>query len=133
VESNYGNLNSINLLTKRYLKKFPESTSFDLLLLSTTNKVNFNPLLKLDQYKSSSIVDNINDLICKRGINKDSKDDDLNDDDNDKNEFVIPDEIYNLLRVLPNSEYYSNLPTIFDVDKTMTLFKSFDHFANESK
>lgn len=127
VESNFGNLNSINLLTKRYLKKFPKSTAFNLLLLSTTNEDKFNPLLKLDKYKSSNNVDNLTDLI----ENENSKiEDEIIEP---KKEFTVPDGIYNLLRVLPNPNYYNEIPPIFDLDKSIELLKDLNKNNTDKK
>lgn len=121
VESNFGNLNSINLLTKRYLTKFPTSTSFNLLLLSTTNEDYFNPLLKLDKYKDSNKVDNLTDLINDNSL---KIDDEIIEP---KKEFIIPDGIYNLLRVLPNADYYKEIPPIFDLDKSIEFLKNLNN------
>ena len=37
--------------------------------------------------------------------------------------FVVRDEVYNLLRVLPKADYYSNQPKIFDVKKTVKFLR----------
>lgn len=124
VESRFGNLNSINLLTKRYLNKFPKSTPFNLLLLSSTDENNENPLLKLDKYRATSKVESLTDLV---------NDENANIQDEvvvPKKEFTIPDGLYNLLRVLPKSEYYSDVPPIFDLDKSIEFLKTL-HSAKE--
>lgn len=38
--------------------------------------------------------------------------------------FVVRDEVYNLLRVLPKADYYSNQPKIFDPKKTVEFLRS---------
>lgn len=53
IELEFGDINSINLLQKRFVQQFPDKSPFDLTLTGFTSKYdNFNPVRLYDTYKS---------------------------------------------------------------------------------
>lgn len=107
VETLFGNFNSTNLLTERFLKKFPKYTAYQLMLLNDEN----GDLTQLDQ--------------CQNNEDEEEASDNENENDTGNDaRFAIPDGIYNLLRILPNSESFNGIPSPFDIDKSIDFFKT---------
>lgn len=167
IELSFGDTNSIRSLENRFIARFPETTPFDLSVLSfDSDYENYNVCLATDKY------DFDNNVKKQATENKPEQEFGKNDDnhsnfnivdstvptgpatsldtsgisgtiggsirvsqnaiiDNNPQQatpprkpFVVRDEVYNLLRVLPKADYYSNQPKIFDPKKTVEFLRS---------
>ncbi|KAH3663744.1 hypothetical protein OGAPHI_005146 [Ogataea philodendri] len=112
IELEFGDSNSIRSLEKRYREAFPQSSEFQFLSKSFPD---FNVVKLLDEYTlkgSEEALDKVEEIK-------------LEDVEIPQIEpFVVRDEIYNLLRYLPKSEYYDDKPQVFDVKKSVQFFRT---------
>ncbi|VEU19277.1 DEKNAAC100904 [Brettanomyces naardenensis] len=146
IELGFGDTNSIKALERRFIGRFPETTPFDLTVLGFQSDFDsFNVARMTDQYIEPYEVTRQQ----KSKITKEDEDDNedydggegfdlpkpLNFDqgfvpgfepEKKKEPFIVRDEMYNLLRVLPKAEYYEDKPKLFDSKKTAEFFSNLD-------
>ncbi|CDK24400.1 unnamed protein product [Kuraishia capsulata CBS 1993] len=134
VELNYGDLSSVKLLEKRYQESFPNDDmlqvfqsryeeagfdgirEFDLHHGFKNEESQSQPLAEEPPLKKQNAVANNTDHFEDANIRESSPGLPIRDP------FVVRDEIYNLLRVLPKPRYYTE--AIFDAEKTVKFFEN---------
>ncbi|ODV85637.1 hypothetical protein CANARDRAFT_28395 [[Candida] arabinofermentans NRRL YB-2248] len=137
IEMAFGDVNSIKLLEKRFCEVLPDETPFVLASSAFEDNDNFSAVKMIDEYgiynkhtepdlndnySSSSAAGNSN-----QSENYDIEEETLaNIRSENKGPFVVRDEVYNLLRVLPKAEYYADKPAIFDPKKAVEFFQNIE-------
>ncbi|KAG7926060.1 hypothetical protein KL925_003822 [Ogataea polymorpha] len=112
IELEFGDTDSIRTLEKRYREAFPDSNEFQFLSKSFGE---FNAIKLLDEYTltgKEEALDNVAEIKLKEIEMPEIE------------PFAVRDEIYNLLRYLPKSEYYDDKPPVFDVKKSVQFFRN---------
>lgn len=122
IEIEFGDSNSIKRLEKRFIEAFPDRTPFDLTVTGFKSDFDtFNPSRRLDQYIADTDV--VEETIEKSvTFEDDAPVETVKEEEEKKKPFVVGDEVYNLLRVLPRAEYYDDKPVLFDTAKTVEFF-----------